>query len=290
MATAEPPAILAAIAERVRAGDLKHIKFYCFSPMEHTAKTVLAPDLSDCVEAYTWFVTALDRARVKVGLTYFVPNYFHQLPRICRDFLNIDVMITVVSPMDKAGYFSFGTANDYTSTAARHCKKLIVEVNNNMPRVFGDSLLHISEVDTIVEHHVPLLEVPPSEEKPEDVAIGKFVSEMVPDGATIQLGAGGIPNALAHFLMDHKDLGVHTELMCDGMVDLIEAGVITGKKKTLHPRKNVFTIARGSKRLYEFINDNPSMESYPVSYINDPAVIAQNDNLISINSVLKLIS
>jgi len=288
MANAEPPALLAAIAERARAGDLKDIKIFSLAPMEHVAKTVLAPDLADCIQAYSWFVSASDRPLVKVGLSYFVPNYFHQIPRICQDFMKIDVTVTVVSPMDKAGYFSFGTANDYTSTAARHCKTLIVEVNENMPRVFGDSLLHISEVDTIVENHVPLLEMIPPEPKPEDEAIGKYVSEMVPNGATIQLGAGGIPNALAYCLMDHKDLGIHTELFCDGMVDLIEVGVVTGQKKTLHPRKNVFTLARGTNRVYEFINDNPSMESYPVSYVNDPAVIAQNDNMISINSVLEV--
>ena len=288
MATAEPPALLAAIADRARAGDLKDIKIFSLSATEHVAKTVLAPDLADCIQAYSWFVSARDRSLVKVGLSYFVPNYFHQIPRICRDFMKIDVTITTVSPMDKAGYFSFGTANDYTSTAARHCKTLIVEVNENMPRVFGDSLLHISEVDAIVENHVPLLEAISPEPKPEDEAIGRYVSEMVPDGATIQLGAGGIPNALAYCLMDHKDLGIHTELFCSAMVDLIEAGVVTGKKKTIHPRKNVFTFARGSNKMYEFLNDNPSMESYPVSYVNDPAVIAQNDNMISINSILEV--
>jgi itaconate CoA-transferase len=288
MANAEPPALLAAIAERARAGELKDIKIFSMSPMDHAAKTVLAPDLADCIQAYSWFVTASVRSLVKVGLSYFVPNYFHQIPRICKDFMKIDVTVTTVSPMDKAGYFSFGTANDYTSTAARHCKTLIVEVNENMPRVFGDSLLHISEVDTIVENHVPLLEVAAPELKPEDEAIGKYVSEMVPDGATIQLGSGGIPNALAYCLMDHKDLGIHTELLSDGLVILIEVGVVTGKKKIIHPRKNVFTLARGTNRVYEFINDNPSMESYPASYVNDPAVIAQNDNMISINSVLEV--
>mgnify|MGYP001049922936 CR=1 FL=1 len=157
MTNAEPPALLGAIADRARAGDLKDIKFYFLLPLEHAAKTVLSPDLSDCVQAYSWFVGAADRALVRVGLSYFVPNYFHQIPKLIRDFMQIDVTITTVSPMDKAGYFSFGTVNDYTSTAAGHCERLIVEVNENMPRVFGDSLLHISEVDAIVENHVPLL-------------------------------------------------------------------------------------------------------------------------------------
>ena len=288
LASAEPPALLAAIADRAREGDLKDIKVFSMLPQRHAIKTVLAPDLSDCIQAYSWFVSGAERHRVKVGLSYFVPNYFHQLPKIIREFMDIDVTVTTVSPMDKAGYFTFGTVNDYTSTAARHCKTLIVEVNENMPRVFGDSLLHVSEVDAIVENNVPLLELVPPKPKPEDEIIGKYVSEMVPDGATFQLGIGGIPNAVAYRLMDHKDLGVHTELFCSSMVDLIEGGVITGRRKTIHPRKNVFTNAWGTKKMYDFVNDNPSMESYPVSYTNDPAVIAQNDNFISINSIIEV--
>ena len=288
MAVAEPPALLAAIAQRAREGDLKDIKIYTLFPMEHVAKTVLAPDLSDCIQAYSWFVSSAERGLVRVGLNYFVPNYYHQVPRLIRDFMEIDVTITTVSPMDKAGYFSFGTANDFISTAARHRRILIVEVNKNMPRVFGDSLLHVSEVDAIVENHVPLLEIKFPDLRSKDKIISRYIADMVPDGATIQLGWGGIPNGVAYSLMGHKDLGIHTELFCPSMVDLIEKGVVTGRNKTLHPRKNVFTNVIGTKMTYEFINDNPSMESYPVSHTNDPAVIAQNDNLISINSVLEV--
>ncbi|HDS44822.1 MAG TPA: acetyl-CoA hydrolase/transferase family protein [Methanomicrobia archaeon] len=288
LTTAEPPALLAAIADRVRAEELKELKIYSFNPQKHVAETVFAPDLCDCIQAYSWFVSGSDRPMVRVGLNYFVPVYFHQVPRLIRDYMEIDVTITTVSPMDKAGYFSFGTANDFTSTAARHCKRLIVEVNEHMPRVFGDSLIHISEVDAIVENHVPLLELPLPEPKPEDQAIGEAIAELVPDGATIQLGIGGIPNAVARYLEGHEDLGIHSELLVPGMVELIEEGVITGRKKTLHPRKTVFTIAHGTKKMYEFMNDNPSMESYPASYVLDPSVIAQNDNMISINSILEV--
>ena len=288
MVNAEPPALLTAIADRARQGDLKNINIYFLHPAESAAMTILAPDLCDCIQVYSWFVGLADRARVRVGLNYFVPNYFHQIPRLIKDFMQIDAAVATVSPMDKAGYFTFGTSNDYTSTAARHCKKLIVEVNEQMPRVFGDSLLHVSEVDAIVEKSSPLFETIPQELDAEDEIIGKLVAEMVPDGATIQLGAGNVPNAIAHYLMDHKDLGIHTELFCPSMVDLIEKGVVTGRKKTLHPRKNVFTFARGTKRMYEFMDNNPTMESYPVSYINEPAVIAQNENMISINSILEV--
>jgi itaconate CoA-transferase len=284
----EPPALLQAIAERARQDNLKDIKVFSLNPTKHAASTVLSPELSDCIQSYSWFVGESDRAKVKVGLSYYVPNYFHQIPRMCREFMDVGATITVVSPMDKDGFFSFGTSNDFTSTAARHCHHLIVEVNSNMPRVFGDSLVHVSEVQAIVENHVPLLEIKHPEPKPEDDIIGKTIAEMVPDEATIQLGTGGIPNAVAKYLEGHKDLGIHTELFCIGMVGLVKKGVFTGKKKNLHPRKHVFTFARGNREMYDLLNDNPSMESYPVSYVNDPAVIAQNDNMISINSIIEV--
>jgi itaconate CoA-transferase len=284
----EPPALLEAIANRAREGSLKNIKVYSSLPMEYAAKTVLSPDLSDCIQAFSFFVTAADRARVKVGLSYYVPNYIHQIPRLCRDFMDIDVVVTTVSPMDNAGYFTFGAVNDYTSIAARNCRTLIVEVNENMPRVFGDSLLHISEVAAVVENHVPLLEMPTPEPKPEDEVIAKYIAEMVPDGATIELGLGGIPNAIAHLLEGHKDLGIHTGVFVPAMVDLIEKGVITGRRKTLHPRKHVFMVAQGTKRMYDFINDNPSMDSYPASYTEEPSVIARNNNMISINTIIEV--
>ena len=288
MATGEPPALLTAIAERVKAGDLKAIKVFSLLSMEHAARTVLSPELSDRISAHCWFVSSANRDGVRCGMTHFVPNEFHQIPRLLRDFMKVDVTVTTVSPMDKAGFFSFGTVNDYISTAARHCKRLIVEVNPNMPRVFGDSLVHVSEVDAIVENEVPLIEVIPAKPKPEAEVIGHLIAAMVPDGATIQLGIGGIPNAVCSHLESHKDLGIHTELFCPGMMHLIKKGVITGRKKNLHPRKHVFTNALGDKPMYEFMHDNPSMESYPVSYTNAPQVIAQNDHMISINSTIEV--
>ena len=285
---AEPPALLAAIADRARAGDLKGLKVYSFFPLATAIKTVLAVDLCDVIQSYTWFVSGADRSLVRVGLSYFVPNYFHQIPRLCRDFMDIDVVVTTVSPMDDTGHFSFGTANDFISTAARSCKRLIVEVNQSMPRVFGDSLLHLSEVDAIVENHCPLPEVPNAPPETEDAVIGPLIAEQIPDGATIQLGFGSLPAVVANHLTGHKDLGIHTELLCPSMADLIQEGVATGRLKTLHPRKHVFTLALGTRAMYDFMDDNPSMESYPVSYVNDPAVIALNDGLISVNSVLEV--
>jgi itaconate CoA-transferase len=288
MGTGEPPALLGAMADRVRGGDLKALKIFSLLPMEHVGRTLLACDLSDRLSAYCWFVSGADRELVKCGQHHFVPNEFHQIPRLLRDFMKVEVAVTTVSPMDQAGFFSFGTVNDYISTAARCAKRLIVEVNHHMPRVFGDSLLHVSEVDAIVENHQPLIETVPAKPKPEAETIGHIIAEMIPDGATIQLGIGGIPNALCLHLENHKDLGVHTELFCPGMMHLIKKGVITGRRKNLHPRKHVFTNALGDRAMYEFMHDNPSMESYPVSYTNDPHVIAQNDHMISINSTIEV--
>jgi itaconate CoA-transferase len=288
MANGEPPALLAAIAQRVRQGDLRELKVFSFLPMQNAAATILSPDLAGLIHTHCWFVSGSDRDQVRAGKHFFVPNQFHQLPRLIRDFMEVDVTVTTVSPMDRAGFFSFGTVNDYITTAARHCGRLIVEVNRRMPRVFGDSLLHVSEVDAIVEYDAPLAEIIPTAPKPEAETIGKHVAAMVPDGATIQLGLGGIPNAVCRYLEGHRDLGIHTELLCPGMVHLIKKGVINGRRKNRHCRKHVFTNALGDQELYDFIHDNPSMESYPVSYTNDPEVIAAHDRMISINSTIEV--
>jgi itaconate CoA-transferase len=288
LAAAEPPALLRAIADRMREGGLNNLSVHSLLPMENVSKTLLSPDLADCVQAFSWFVSKSSRSAVRVGLNYYVPNHFHQVPRLMRENLDIDVVVTTVSPMDRAGFFSFGTANDYTSTVARCCKRLIVEVNKNMPRVFGDALLHISEVDAVVEYTTPLAEFKWPGPKAEDDIIGKLVVGLVPDGATLQLGFGGLPNVIAMKLMEHKDLGIHTEVFGPAMVELIRKGVVTGRRKNLHPMKNVFTVAEGTREMYRFMHNNPSMESYPVSYTNNPDVIALNDNMVSINSIIQV--
>jgi itaconate CoA-transferase len=285
---AEPPALLRAVANRLREGDLKKMRLFSALPMFPACSTILAPDLLDCVDAMTGFVTSGSRGLVRTGLEYYVPNHLHQVPRLLEEFIGVDVCITTVSPMDEAGYFTFGTANDFTSTAARAARNLIVEVNQNMPRVFGESLLHISEVDAVVENHMPIEDFPSGEFGPEIDVIGKTISEMVPDGATLQMGIGSLPNAVAKYLDQHSDLGIHTEVFGPGMVDLIKKGVITGERKMLKPRKHVFTVAQGDQEMLRFMNNNPSCESYPCSYTNDPAIIAKNDRMVSINSLLQV--
>ena len=288
MTLAEPPALLKAIAHRARAGELTGIKIYSFNPQAHAAESYLAPDLIDCIESFSWFISGASRKLASIGVIQFIPSYLHQVPRFIREKMELDVTVTTVSVMDKAGFFSFGTANDFTSIAARHAKKLIVEVNENMPRVFGNSLLHVSEVDAIVENHVPLMQLPPPPQKPEDELVGKMMAEVIPDGAVLQLGIGALPNAITPYLTNHKDLGIHSELLGPGMVELIQKGVITGCRKTLHRHKHVFSIAYGTDEVFRFMHDNPSMESYPSSYVMDPRVIAQNDNMVAINSIIEV--
>jgi itaconate CoA-transferase len=285
---AEPPAVLWAFASRLRTDDLKTLKVFGGPPMQHSMDTLLAVDLADRVERFSLFVGAAERGMVQVGLGTYVPNHFHQLPRLIQENMDIDVVATTVSPMDRAGFFSFGTSNDFISTAARCAKRLIVEVNEYMPRVHGDSRIHISQVSAVVENHSPLLEfvVPPP--SPQEVRIAETVAAMVPDYATIQLGIGTLPGAVCTFLKDRRDLGIHTEFFTDGMVDLIKAGVVTGAKKTLHRNRHVFTVAAGGAAMLDFIHDNPAVESYPVSYTNHPAVIAQNNAMISINAVIEV--
>ena len=284
----EPPAVLAAIAARARSGGFTSLTRRALLPFSATKATVLDPDLKDVIRWDSLFVGGADRAAVAEGRAGFTPNFFHQVPRLLSEFIPVDVCIATVSPMDKHGYMSLGVAVDYTSTAARVANVLILEVNSHMPRTHGRSFIHISEATAVVENDNPLPELPTPAMRDEDEAIGKAIAEMVPNGATIQLGIGGVPNAVAQYLRDHEDLGIHSEMFTDSMVDLIEDGVANGVRKTLHPRKAVFTFAAGSERLYRFLDDNPYCEAHPVSYTNSPDVIAQNNELISVNAAIEI--
>ncbi len=294
MAAGQPPALLNAIASRIRNGDLRDLRVYYKLAMKHAADTILADDVLHAVHPCPLFMTDVDRRitdRQRHSgrkILSYVPSYFYQVPRLLTEFIPIDAFVITVSPMDNGGYFSLGTNNDYASSVIRSCKTSIVEVNRNMPRVFGESLVHVSEVERIIENDALLLEAGTHPAAPEDEIIGKAVSELIRDGATLQLGIGGIPNAVCRYLVNHKDLGIHTELLTPGMADLIECGAVNGRRKTLHKWKHVFTVALGDRRLYEIMHDNPSMESYPSSHVNHPSVIARNANMVSVNSALEI--
>jgi itaconate CoA-transferase len=296
MAMNEPPALLKALADRAAAGRVDDLKIYYFESTPIAGDTVLRYELSDRIHPYCMFIAGVERALIKKGeqdggrkvLTY-VPSNFSQSPRLLTEHVDIDTFLITVSPMDRHGYFTFGTGNDYSSKVARAAKHLIVEVNDQMPRVYGSlAQLHVSEVETIVENNVPLLELSVRTSGPEDTAIGKMIAEMVPDGACLQMGVGALPDLVCSHLRSRKDLGIHTEALCPGMIELIEMGVVTNRRKRLNPGKTVFTFAMGQRAMYDFLDDNPSVESHPVDYVNDPFVIAQNDNVVSINAALQV--
>jgi itaconate CoA-transferase len=190
--------------------------------------------------------------------------------------------------MDPHGWFTFGTSNDYGTSVARTAKRLVVEVNANMPRVFGDSLLHISEVDALVENDMPLPIVAKAEVGDKDRVIAATIASMIQDGACLQMGIGSLPNAVCAMLEGRKDLGIHTELMTPALARLVECGAVTNRLKTTYPGRSVFTFAMGDAELYEFLNDNPSMHSAPVHVVNDPRHISKNNNVVSVNATLQV--
>jgi len=294
MAIGAPPALLTAIANRVRSNDLKGLKLYYKIGMDALANTLLADGVVEKIDVNTFFVAGRDHALIKhqaeTGrkILSFTPVNFSQIPRLFEEFIDLGTFVATVSPMDRGGYFSLGTNNDYASTAARRCKRLIVEVNRNMPRVFGQSQIHVSEVSAIVEHDAPLPEAGVSEASPEGLAIGRLVAPLVPNGATIQLGIGRVPSGIAQALENHEELGIHTELLSPVMAELIRKGVVTGRRKTHLPQKHVFTLAFGTADSYAFMNDNAAFESYASSYVNDVRIIAKHDDFISINTAIEI--
>src|SRR6201987_3682286 len=293
MAMTEPPALLKALADRAEAGGIENLNVYYFEATSIAGRTILRYELNDRILPYCMFITETERALIKRGVEdgdrkviNYVPNNFHQAPRLLIEEIGIDTFVCTVSPMDRHGYFSFGTGNDYSSKVARAAKRLIVEVNENMPRVDGDGArLHVSEVDAIVGNHVPLLTRGAS---PEGEQFRRFVADLVPDGACLQMGVGALPNLVCAALKERNDLGIHTEALNMGLVDLARAGVVTNRRKALDRGKSVFTFAMGQKAMYDYLNDNPSVESAPVEYVNDPRIIAQNDNVISINATIQI--
>ena len=294
MAIAQPPALLTALARRVEGGGLERLNLWYFHSMEHAARTILRYDLLDRVRPHCMFLTRIERDVIRRAAEdgrsaiEFVPVAFSESSKLLSEDVAVDTFVTAVSPMDRHGWFTFGTGNDYASTVARSAGRLVVEVNPNMPRVFGDSLLHISEVDAIVEHETPLAELAFPESTPEDEAIARTVAALIEDGSCLQMGIGTLPNAVCAMLGGHKDLGIHTELLTPGLADLIRSGAVTNRCKTTYPGRSVFTFAMGDAAFYNFLDDNPAIHSAPVQVVNDPRHIAKNDRVVSVNATLQI--
>jgi 4-hydroxybutyrate CoA-transferase len=219
----------------------------------------------------------------------YTPCFFYEIPRLFKDnYLLVDVAMIQVSKPDKHGYCSYGLSNDYTKTAAEAAKIVIAEVNEKMPRTMGDNFIHVSDIDYIVETDYEITQLNPPKISEVERSIGENCAKLVEDGSTLQLGIGAIPDAVLLFLKDKKDLGIHSEMFSDGVVELYEAGVINNSKKSIHKGKMIVTFLMGTKKLYDFVDNNPSVELYPVDYVNNPCVVAQNYKMVSINSCIEV--
>lgn len=229
------------------------------------------------------------RQAVNEGRADYLPVFYHEVPSLFKnEAYHLNVAMIHVTPPDEHGFCSYGVAVDATKPAAESADIVIAEVNPNMPRTLGDSFIHVRNLDYIVPCDYDLVEYPPAEFTEVHSRIAEHIVELIGDESTLQLGIGAIPEAVLTFLDNKKDLGVHTEMFSDSLIELIERGVVNCAKKTLHPGKIIATFLMGSRRLYEFVDNNPMVEFRPVSYVNDPSVIAQNNKMIAINSALQV--
>ena len=282
---AEPPLLLAALSEQRR--DFSNVKVSQILPVRKhgyfDAQTL------ENVRHVAYFFGPASRAGGQAGHVDYLPANFSELPVLIQRGLSpADVVFTVASPMDEHGYFSIGLAPDYTMAAIARARAVVLEVNPEVPFCYGNCHVHISQVAALVESSEPLPEVGLPKIGPVQEAIGKYVAEMINDGDTLQIGYGGIPDAVVMQLTGKKDLGIHTEMIGDGILTLVEAGAVTNRRKNVHPGKLIATFALGSRKLYQFMNRNLALEMHPSDYTNDPFLAGQNDNLITVNATMQI--
>jgi 4-hydroxybutyrate CoA-transferase len=282
-----PKELLEALVRR--APELEHVEIaqaLTIGPADY-----VAPEMEGHLRVNTLFISANIRSAVHEGRADFTPVLLSEFPLLFkRGILPIDVALVHLSPPDEHGFCSFGIENGLTKSPSESAKIIIAEINENMPRTLGDSFIHVSRLHSVVPVDYPLMEMKMGGEGEDEVVqkIAEYIAELVPDGATMQMGIGAIPDAVLNFLYEKRDLGVHTELFSDGVIDLVEAGVLTSSKKTLHPGKIIAGFILGTQRLYNWVNDNPLIELHPTEYINDPFVIAQNERMVAINSAIEV--
>jgi 4-hydroxybutyrate CoA-transferase len=251
----------------------------------------VSPEMGGHLRVNTMFISANVRKAVQDGRADFTPVLLSEFPLLFKNkVLPIDVALIHVSPPDEHGFCSLGVEVGLTKSPAESAKIIIAEVNQQMPRTLGDSFIHLSRLNYLVPVDYPLPEMIMHGDGSSEVidTIAGYIADLIPDGATMQMGIGEIPDAVLTYLFEKKDLGVHSELFSDGVIDLVEAGVLTNSQKTLHPGKIIAGFILGSKRLYDWVDDNPLIELHRTEYVNDPFVIAQNDRMIAINSAIEI--
>ena len=281
----EPPTLLTALSEqRRRFRDVKVAQILAVRKYGY-----IDPETVEHVRHVAFFFGGATRAGGQAGWVDFIPAYFSELPTLIeRGQIPADVVFSMASPMDEHGYFSLSLGADYTMAAVAKARAVVLEVNPNVPFANGNCHVHISQVTALVESSEPVLEVGLPKIGPVQEAIGKYVADMIDDGATLQIGYGGIPDAVVMQLSTKHDLGIHTEMIGDGILTLIESGAITNRKKNYLPGKMVATFALGSKKLYQYMHRNPSLEMHPADFTNDPYLASQNDKLMAINATLQI--
>jgi len=280
-----PQKVLAALV--TRAPELHDVEIV--QVLTVGAADYVAPEMDGHLRVNTLFISDNVRSAVREGRVDFTPCFLSEIPKLFRNgLLPIDVALIHVSPPDEHGFCSFGVEVGVTKTAAQAARIVIAEVNPQMPRTLGDSFIHVSKLSYIIPVEYDLPETPMGGTSDLSQRIATHIAGLIPDGATLQMGIGGIPDAVLSQLKHHKHLGVHTEMFSDGIIDLVEAGVIDGELKTLHHGKIIAGFMLGTKRLYTFVDDNPVVELHPTEYVNDPFVIAQNDRMVSINSAIEI--
>lgn len=247
------------------------------------------PEMAGHFRHNAFFIGGNVREAVNDGRADYTPIYLSELEDLFESgTMPLDVALVQVSPPDAHGFCSFGVGVDASLTAAKFARYVVAQVNDQMPRTYGDSFIHVSKIHACVETSRPLCELPQPKITDLHTAIARNVAELIEDGAVLQTGIGGIPSAVLSCLMDRRDLGVHTELTSDGVIPLIEAGVITGARKNFNPRKIILSFVLGTKKLFDFVDNNPLFEFHPNAYTNDPLMIARNDNMVAINSALQV--
>jgi acetyl-CoA hydrolase len=249
----------------------------------------VAPQMAGHLRVNTLFISDNVRQAVNEGRADFTPCFLGEIPLLFKNGqLPLDVALIHVGPPDEHGFCSFGIEVGVTKTAAQSAKIVIAEVNPNMPRTLGDAFIHISKLNYIVpvEYQLPELSMGTTTELSRQIA--QHIAPMIPDGATLQMGIGGIPDAVLHELTNHKHLGVHTEMFSDGIINLVNRGVVDGEMKSLHPGKIISGFMLGTRQLYDFVNDNPIVEMHPTEYVNDPFIISRNDRMVAINSAIEI--
>jgi acyl-CoA hydrolase len=282
---AEPETLVEALMRR--GPDLHDVEIVHMMTMG--CAPYVAPEMAGHFRHNAMFIGSNVRAAINDGRADYTPIYLSEIEGLFESgSMPIDVALIEVSPPDSHGFCSFGVGVDTTLTAAKCARYVVAQVNDNMPRTYGDSFIHVSDIDALVESSRPLCALAKAVVSDLQIAIARNVASLIEDGAVLQTGIGGIPDAVLPMLMDRKDLAVHSELVSDGVIPLIEAGVLTGERKNFKPRKIILGFALGSKRLFEFVDNNPIFEFHPTAYTNDPALIARNDKMVAINSALQI--